>query len=153
MEVQDMTLPVVDLRVETASLDRSVRRAESSANVRVALAADVLFQFNSARPTDRARSRIAEVASEIRRERPERVTIEGHTDSKGSEAFNLRLSLRRARAVARALTRNVRGRAPRLVTTGAGESKPIAANTKPAGGDDPQGRALNRRVEIAIPRR
>jgi len=148
-----MTLPVVDLHVETASLDRSVRRTESRAAVRVALAADVLFRFNSARLTGRALSRIDEVAEEVRRQRPERVTIEGHTDSKGSRGFNLRLSLRRARAVAGALRRELGGRAPRLVVSGAGESEPVAANTTPTGADDPRGRALNRRVETAIPRR
>ncbi len=153
VEVQDLTLPVIDLRLESASLDRSVRRSESRANVRVTLAADVVFPFDSARLTGKARGRIAEIAREIRRERPDRVTIEGHTDSKGSGAFNSRLSLRRARAVARALTRTLGRSAPRLVATGKGESQPVAANRAPDGGDDPRGRALNRRVEIAIPRR
>lgn len=153
VQVQDLTLPVSDLRLETASLDGSVRRLESRTSVRVTLAADVVFPFGSARLTGKARSRIAEVAGEIRRERPDRVAIEGHTDSKGSPAFNSSLSLRRARAVAQAVTRQLRGPVPQLVATGKGESEPVASNTKRDGGDDPRGRALNRRVEIAIPRR
>ncbi len=149
---QDLTLPVLDLRLETASLDSSVRRVESRSKVRVTLAADVLFPFNSAQPADRARSRIASAAAEIRRERPDSVNVEGYTDSKGSPAFNRRLSLRRARAVKRALARRLGGDAPRLVAIGKGESNPVAGNTKPDGGDDLRGRALNRRVEVAIPR-
>jgi OmpA-OmpF porin, OOP family len=70
------------------------------------------------------------------------VTIEGHTDSEGSEAHNLDLSLRRAEAVAAWLT--TRGIDPaRLEPVGKGEAEPVADNASSAG------RALNRRVEVA----
>ena len=150
VEVRELELPVVDLDLETASLDRSVRRVERDGDVRVTLAADVLFAFNSARLTRRARSRIAEAAREIRRAEPDTVSVEGHTDSKGSPSFNVRLSLRRAQAVRRALDRAVGGDV-RVTASGRGESKPVAENQTKDGSDNPRGRARNRRVEIRFP--
>jgi outer membrane protein OmpA-like peptidoglycan-associated protein len=69
------------------------------------------------------------------------VTIEGHTSSEGTDAYNQRLSESRARAVVADLVR--RGiPASRLSATGLGETRPIASN------NDESGRAMNRRVEI-----
>jgi OOP family OmpA-OmpF porin len=119
----------------------------------VTLAADVLFEFDRARLTPRARSRIAEAAAEIRRLDPRSVTIEGHTDSVGTPAYNRGLSQRRADAVRQALTRALGRERPRLLATGKGESESVAANKKADGSDDPKGRARNRRVEIRIPKR
>jgi len=71
------------------------------------------------------------------------VTIEGHTDSKGSESYNMRLSEERARAVADSLmARGVDAR--RLTTVGLGPSRPIASNNTEAG------RQLNRRVTLMV---
>ena len=71
------------------------------------------------------------------------VEVAGHTDSTGSEAYNQSLSNRRATSVSAYLTsREVR--ADRLISVGAGESRPIATN------DTADGRQLNRRVEITI---
>lgn len=71
------------------------------------------------------------------------VDVIGHTDSTGSQAYNLGLSEQRARSVASYLTAN-RVQRERLVVRGVGEAYPIADNATP------QGRALNRRVEIGI---
>jgi outer membrane protein OmpA-like peptidoglycan-associated protein len=71
------------------------------------------------------------------------VTVEGHTDSDGSDAYNLELSQDRARAVADFLSDQ--GLDPRrLSVEGYGEMRPIATNATA------QGKALNRRVEIRI---
>ena len=71
--------------------------------------------------------------------------IEGHTDSRGSNEFNLRLSAARAHAVARALVD--RGIAcGRLQPVGYGETRPIACNTCPPG------HSLSRRMEFHIAR-
>lgn len=71
------------------------------------------------------------------------IEVAGHTDSTGSDAYNQQLSERRAEAVAAYLrTRNVRG--DRIITVGQGESRPIATN------DTPEGRQLNRRVELTL---
>jgi outer membrane protein OmpA-like peptidoglycan-associated protein len=150
-EVRDLTFPVLDLDFEVASLDRSVRRVESSEAVRVTLSADVLFRFDRADLSPRARQRLAQAAEEIRAAQPSTVTVEGHTDSKGTDAYNLALSRRRAEAVRRALTAELGDAAPRLRAFGRGESEPVVSNTTPDGGDSPKGRARNRRVEIRIP--
>lgn len=151
-EVRDLTLPVLDLQLETSSLDRSVRRVEGEDDVRLTLAADVLFEFNRAQLSPRAQQRIAQVAEELRRAAPGTVTIEGHTDSKGSAAYNRGLSRRRAESVRAVLSRSLGGSAPRFVTAGRGESRPVASNTKPDGSDSARGRARNRRVEVRIPK-
>jgi len=67
----------------------------------------------------------------------------GHTDSTGSESYNMDLSIRRASSVATYLTsRKVLG--DRLIVRGMGETQPIASNATA------EGRALNRRVELQI---
>lgn len=111
------------------------------------------FSINRARLSARAGKRIADVAREIRELEPSQVAIVGHTDSRGSNAYNLRLSRRRAVSVRRALEGVLGGGAPRLRPNGKGESQPVAANAKADGSDNPRGRARNRRVEIRIPKR
>lgn len=73
--------------------------------------------------------------------------VVGHTDAKGTEAYNEDLGLRRAAAVALVLTGlgfdNIE------VGTG-GELEPVAPNTHPDGSDNPEGRQQNRRVDIEV---
>ena len=90
-------------------------------------------------------------AVEILKRYPElRVEVAGHTDSVGTEAYNQRLSERRAKAVYDHLTSNGIT-ADRLVgPTGYGESRPIAPNTNADGSDNPEGRARNRRTELNV---
>ena len=71
------------------------------------------------------------------------IDVAGHTDNTGSAALNQRLSEARANSVARYL-QSQQVVAQRFVTTGHGFSQPIASN------DTPEGRALNRRVEIIL---
>ncbi len=83
-------------------------------------------------------------------ERPEiNVMIEGHTDSKGTEAYNQKLSERRARAVYNYFVDKGINRS-RMQTVGYGETRPIASNTNPNGSDNPEGRAINRRAELKV---
>ena len=93
---------------------------------------------------------VLDEAAQILADNPSvRVTIEGHTDSKGSDAYNQRLSERRANAVKRYLVS--KGIASdRLETVGKGEKEPIAPNTQPNGKDNPEGRAMNRRAELKV---
>jgi outer membrane protein OmpA-like peptidoglycan-associated protein len=71
------------------------------------------------------------------------VTIEGHTDSQGSDAMNQRLSERRAEAVAQYLKANMVANTP-ITNQGFGESRPVASN------DTFEGRAKNRRIDVVI---
>lgn len=71
------------------------------------------------------------------------ILVEGHTDSTGSETYNQQLSERRASSVTSLLVQ--RGvDAQRINIIGYGESQPVATN------DTPEGRQMNRRVEIRI---
>ena len=113
----------------------------------IRLPGDVLFAFGSAELTPAAQEAIAAVDDEIGSGGTGTVTIEGHTDAIGSDADNQALSERRAAAVRGALEAAL-GSGYQYTSVGFGETRPVAPNTKPDGSDDPDGRALNRRVEI-----
>jgi outer membrane protein OmpA-like peptidoglycan-associated protein len=76
------------------------------------------------------------------------VHVVGHSDSIGSVPYNQLLSEKRAQAVAKWLRDNNYVPEQRLNPVGFGETKPRAPNRHPDGRDYPQGRELNRRVEI-----
>lgn len=101
----------------------------------------VHFNFDSATLTGEARSILNNVVSTLNNRPSQDVVIEGHTDSTGSDSYNLDLSQRRAESVMNYLTsRGVS--ASRLRAVGRGESDPLASNA------DAAGRKMNRRVDI-----
>jgi len=111
--------------------------------IAVTFKGDVLFSTGSSAIQPGAYVEIDRMAQVLQQYPETRIRIEGHTDSTGSEQANLDLSQRRAEAVKTALIS--RGIAPeRLTALGYGESRPIASNTTP------EGRQLNRRVEVFI---
>jgi OOP family OmpA-OmpF porin len=90
-------------------------------------------------------------ASEFVRKYPgSKVKLEGHTDSRGTEEYNQKLSEKRAEAVRQWLIKDGAAEKAKILATGYGELKPIAPNTTPDGKDNPEGRAENRRVEVLI---
>lgn len=115
--------------------------------ISIDLPADVLFDFDKAQLRPDAAPAIAKSAELIRSYPRAPITVIGHTDAKGSDAYNDALSLRRAQAVAQALEQQAGRQAE---TRGMGERQPVVLNTTPDGRDDPQGRQLNRRVQILI---
>jgi len=127
---------------------RAEQREESGSKVNIRLTADVLFAFDSARLSSRAERVLDGVAREVAADATGTVAIEGHTDSKGSDAFNRRLSEKRAQAVEATLARRLEDADLSFDTTGRGEEEPVAPNTKQGGADNPRGRADNRRVEV-----
>jgi outer membrane protein OmpA-like peptidoglycan-associated protein len=78
------------------------------------------------------------------------VLIEGHTDAKGVDAYNQRLSEQRAAAVKEWLVTHAQAAGAGITTRGWGRTKPIAPNTTPGGTDSPEGRARNRRVQVTV---
>ncbi len=114
----------------------------------VTLGTDTLFDFDRANLKPAGRARLDQLASDINRaERVSAVKVVGHTDSKGTEAYNMRLGQRRADTVAGYLaSRNVP--AAKISSSSMGESQPVAPNTLPNGKDNPAGRAQNRRVDV-----
>ena len=77
------------------------------------------------------------------------VLIEGYSDAVGSESFNLKLSRDRAEIVREYLVEHGIA-AERLRVVGRGEIDPLAPNAKDDGSDNPEGRAMNRRVELSV---
>jgi OOP family OmpA-OmpF porin len=108
----------------------------------------VNFDFNKSNIKAEFAPILDEAAQTLKDNPDVKVQIEGHTDSIGSEAYNLRLSERRAQAVKQYLVSKGIA-ASRLTTVGRGEADPIAPNTKD-GKDNPEGRAMNRRAELKV---
>lgn len=109
----------------------------------------VTFEYNSAKLTAQAHDRLDNVVNALQGADSVSVEVDGHTDSRGSAAYNLKLSQQRADSVKSYLvTHGVA--ADRLTTRGFGETRPVAPNTKPNGEDNPAGRAQNRRVELHV---
>jgi OOP family OmpA-OmpF porin len=103
----------------------------------------VNFEVNSARLTANAKAILNQVADSLAATPGMKVEIGGHTDAQGSDAFNLKLSERRAQSVHDYLV--ARGIDPgRLSSKGYGESQPVDTN------ETPEGRELNRRVEMKV---
>lgn len=127
-------------------------RSDRAERTDVALLTDVLFAFDSARLSPTAGRDLAEVAALIRAQATGAVRVEGHTDSVGAEAYNLQLSERRAAAVRDALARLLTGHPTEFQVRGLGETDPVVPNTRPDGGDNPDGRRLNRRVTVSFDR-
>jgi OmpA-OmpF porin, OOP family len=101
----------------------------------------VNFDFNKANIRPDAVPILREAATILKDNPTLNVAVEGHTDSVGSDAYNLKLSLRRANAVKQFLVKEGIAET-RLTTRGLGESQPVASN------DTDDGRAQNRRVEL-----
>ncbi len=115
----------------------------------IQLSADVLFDFDKATIKPAAANALSKVALIIKKKAKGPVTIIGHTDSKGTEAYNQELSLRRAEST-KAWLLDKGGAQAAYQVEGKGESQPVADNTKPDGTDNPEGRAKNRRVDIIV---
>jgi outer membrane protein OmpA-like peptidoglycan-associated protein len=124
---------------------RNIEARETSRGVAVNLPS-VNFEFDRADLTSDGRAKVEQIANIIRRDAPNRrVIVEGHAsrESAAQEAYNQRLSERRANTVADALERNgVNGR--NVSSQGLGTRAPIASN------DTESGRQQNRRVEVII---
>ena len=122
----------------------------SDTEIRIEMSADVLFDFDKATIKPAAEPALAKVATVLEGYPRAAVRIEGHTDAKGNDAYNQKLSDRRAKAVQDWLRKQAALRDVRFSTQGFGAKKPVAPNVKPNGTDDPEGRQKNRRVEIVV---
>ena len=105
----------------------------------------VLFDFNKSTLQPASDAALQPVANIMAADQALKLEVQGHTDNVGNDAYNQTLSESRAKAVATWLTQHGVA-ADRLTSKGYGKTKPVADN----GTDD--GRAKNRRVEIADPR-
>lgn len=119
-------------------------------DIRVDLAADVLFDYDKYSLRPEANETLKKVGEVVASYPDAPLLIEGHTDGKGTHAYNMRLSQERAEAVKQWLVDNAGIRSSRITTTGWGETKPVAPNKKLDGSDDPEGRQKNRRVDLTL---
>ncbi len=115
----------------------------SEGEISVRLTNDILFDYNDASLRAASRTTLNDLASNFRQYPDNRIVVEGHTDSTGSDQYNQRLSEQRASNVADYLIDQGVG-AGAITVYGYGESRPKTTN------DTAEGRQQNRRVEIHI---
>jgi outer membrane protein OmpA-like peptidoglycan-associated protein len=139
----------VDLPADPALGAFNIR--QEGRGLRLTLNADVLFDFNKASLRPEANEVLQKLVHEVQaRLGPARYRVEGHTDWIGTDAYNNRLSTRRATSVKEWLIRHAGAGRAHVVALGFGERRPVASNTRPDGSDDPEGRQKNRRVELVV---
>jgi len=126
-----------------ASLQQLASVKEEERGMVITLNGAVLFVTNQATLLPIARDRLQQVADALADTPQGSITIEGYTDSTGSQSLNEELSLRRAEAV-RAFLIDHGIDASRVRARGYGPARPVADNKTP------EGRANNRRVEIVV---
>ncbi|MFZ6673640.1 outer membrane protein OmpA [Undibacterium sp. Rencai35W] len=110
---------------------------------KVTFAADAFFDFDKAVLKPEAKAKLDDMASKLKGINLEVVIAVGHTDSVGSDAYNQKLSVKRAEAV-KAYLVSAGIEANRVYTEGKGKKQPVADNKSA------EGRAQNRRVEIEV---
>ncbi len=131
-----------DMRAALAASEAATVRREGNL-LSILFKSDMTFDFNSATIRPGLYTELDRIANVIRQYPDTLIRVEGHTDSTGSEQYNMDLSKRRTQSVGDLL-------AQRYVSTsrteliGFGETMPIASNETEAG------RQMNRRVEIKV---
>lgn len=135
-----------DLEVALTDLKADVTETE----IQVNLSADVLFDFDKSNIKPEADSALRKVALIIAEKRRGNVVITGHTDAKGSDNYNQKLSEQRAQSVRDWFVAQGQLSGVVILTLGMGEGEPVAPNINSDGSDNPDGRKLNRRVGIVI---
>ncbi|AFY82126.1 OmpA family protein [Oscillatoria acuminata] len=114
------------------------------------LSDNILFEFDKYHVRAAAKPTLEKVNQVLTHFKDARILIDGHTDSRGTDEYNIELSQKRAAAVKYYFVNNFQVQDTRIQTQGIGKSQPIAPNTNPDGSDNPQGQEKNRRVEFTI---
>src|SRR3984957_18821439 len=132
-----------DVRAQLLAQLNSILQTNDSARGLIVNMSDVLFDTGSFTLKPGAREKLAKVSGILLAHPGLTMQIEGHTDSVGSDGFNVKLSEQRADAVKDFL--GEQGVSPSSITAqGFGKAEPVATN------DTPEGRQRNRRVEIVV---
>lgn len=159
-EPLDLVFETVDLEFKTENIGGDVmdmkggvqelEMTETATEIKIELSGDILFDFDKWDIRKEAEPALNNVAEVINKYGDSRVIVEGFTDSKGSDSYNLKLSEKRADSVKNWLVEHGGVKGARISAKGLGESDPVAPNTNPDGTDNPEGRQKNRRVEITV---
>jgi outer membrane protein OmpA-like peptidoglycan-associated protein len=140
-----VSLGAPNVRPLVNSSESAVQESDDDdANRTLRLSADVLFAYNKAVLTPKAKSVLKSVAGQIDASSGSTVKIDGYTDSTGDDAVNQPLSEHRAQAVQNALKGLVTRQGITYQSAGHGAQDPVAKN------DDASGRKRNRRVTVAF---
>jgi outer membrane protein OmpA-like peptidoglycan-associated protein len=124
-------------------LSKAASVAEAPQGIVITVPGGFLFRSEDAALMPAASDRLDKIVAAVKEQGNRKILIEGHTDSRGADAYNMNLSRQRADSVANYLTSH--GIASEKVSAvGVGSSRPVASN------ETPEGRAMNRRVEITI---
>ncbi|MBV7561817.1 OmpA family protein [Pseudomonas sp. sia0905] len=135
----DQQVAVVE---ETVMVEETVAPEPVAEAVRVEL--DVKFDFDKAQVKPESMGDIQSLADFMKQYPQTTTVVEGHTDSVGTDAYNQKLSERRANAVREVLVNQYGVGGTRVNAVGYGESRPVADNATE------EGRAINRRVEAEV---
>jgi outer membrane protein OmpA-like peptidoglycan-associated protein len=131
---------------QAAEIERDIEGAKVERvgeGIKITFSSGILFDVDRSDLKSQYRGELTELSKILNKYEDTNILLVGHTDSTGSEEYNLELSKQRAKSVANYLaTQNVNS--GRFTTDGLGESQPVATN------DTEAGRAQNRRVEVAI---
>ena len=131
---------------QAAEMRRDLENAEIERigeGIKVTFQSGILFDVNKANLRGQAQTNLRELATILKKYEKTEILVEGHTDSTGSEDYNMDLSIRRSESVANFLY-DYGVQLERFTVVGFGEMEPVAPNSTV------QGRQKNRRVEIAI---
>jgi outer membrane protein OmpA-like peptidoglycan-associated protein len=122
----------------------ATERQGEGGNKVIVISTGLLFTTSSSDLSPHARAKLHEVASALKTDpQSNNVIVEGYTDDRGTDAYNAALSMRRAQSVADFLESEGIPK-DRVTTEGLGPQNPVSQ------AQTPEGRALNRRVEITI---
>lgn len=110
---------------------------------------NIYFDFDKSDITPQAAIELNKLVDILKDNAAIKIEMGSHTDSVGTQDYNIQLSQRRAESTVRYLVNNGISQ-QRLTAKGYGETKPIARNTNADGSDNPVGRARNRRTEFKI---
>jgi outer membrane protein OmpA-like peptidoglycan-associated protein len=125
------------------SLEEIASVKEEARGVVITLSGAVLFATGKHELLPIAQSKLNDVAKALKDQGYKAIVVEGHTDSRGSDENNMKLSQRRADSVrSHLITQGIT--ADKITAVGWGESRPVADN------DTAEGRANNRRVELVV---
>jgi outer membrane protein OmpA-like peptidoglycan-associated protein len=130
-------------RATVVKKDNIVETKRTEKGLEIRLKGDVSFDYRSSELKDKAAEVVDDLGADFVKKDYKDITVIGHTDNRGTDGFNMRLSRDRAQAVKdRLVAAGVKG--SRIATDGKGPSQPIATN------DTDEGRTKNRRVEILV---
>jgi outer membrane protein OmpA-like peptidoglycan-associated protein len=120
---------------QAAEIERDIEGAKVERvgeGIKITFSSGILFDVDKSNLKDPYKGELAQLATILNKYEDTNILLAGHTDSTGSDEYNLELSRRRA------------GNRARFATEGYGKTNPIASN------ETAEGRAQNRRVEVAI---